>query len=67
MFCGIPHIYKDAKYHLESYHGKHVRNLIKTLFRGLLEDQVDVTQDIFLTEYTELDNKNDSFHWDKFK
>ena len=61
MLCVIPHILKYAKYHSCSYHKKQVNNVIKTLFHGLSEDEMDVTPDIFCTEYTELDKNNGSF------
>ena len=44
------HICKDVKYHSDSNHGKQVNKVIKTLFRGLYEEKMDVTQEIFLTE-----------------
>ena len=66
MLCVIPHILKDKKYHSYIDHRKKFKNVIKTLFRGLPEDGMVVTQDIFWTEYTEFDNKNSSFHADEF-
>ena len=61
MLCVIPHIRKDAKYHSDIDHRKQVNNVIKKLFSGASEEKIDVTQDIFWTEYTEFDNKVGSF------
>ena len=61
VLCVIPHIRRDAKYRSDSDHMKQLNNLIKTLFHGLSEDKMAVTQDIFWTEYTDFDNKNGSF------
>ena len=47
VLCVIPHILKYAKDHLDSDHGKQVNSVIKTLFCGLSEDEMAVTQDIF--------------------
>ena len=55
MLCVIPHIRKYAKYHLDSENRKQVKNLIKTLFHGLYEDRMDVTQDIFWTKNKDFD------------
>ena len=66
MLCVIPHIHKDAKYHSDSGNGKHVNNVIKTLFYGASEEEMSVTQEIFWTEYTVFDNKIGSFDADKF-
>ena len=45
---------------------KQVNNVIKTLFHGVPEDKIAVTQDIFWTEYTEFDNNIGSFDTDEF-
>ena len=66
MLCVIPHIGKYEKYHSNSDHSNHIKFFIKTLFHGLTEDERDITQEIFWTEYTEFDNKNDSFDGDEF-
>ena len=66
MLCVIPYIHKYAKYHSDSYHRKYVKNVIKTLSHGVREDEMNVAQDIFWTEYTELYNKKGSFHADEF-
>ena len=66
MLCVIPHIHKDAKYHSDSAHRKQVNNVIKKIFHGASEDEMSVTQDIFWTEYTDLDNKIGSFDSDYF-
>ena len=50
MICVIPHICKDANNHSDSDHSKHVKNVIKTLFRRLSGDKTAVTQDILCTE-----------------
>ena len=56
MLCVIPHIRKDAKYHSDRNHRKQVNNVIKTLFSGSSEEEMDVTLDVFWTEYTDFDN-----------
>ena len=66
MLCVIHHIRKYATDHSDSDHRKQVNNIIKTLFHGLSEDKMAVTQDIFWTEYTYFDNKNGSFYGDEF-
>ena len=66
MLCVIPNIGKDAKDNSYSDHRKKVNNVIKTLFHGLTEDEMAVTQAIFCTEYTEFDKKNGSFDADEF-
>ena len=66
MLCVITHIHKYAKDNSDSDNRKNVNNFIKTLFNGLPEDEIDVTQDIFCTEYTEFDNKIGSFDADEF-
>ena len=52
MLFVIPHIHKDAKDHSYNDHRKEVKNVIKTLFYGLSEDEMADTQDIFWTDYT---------------
>ena len=54
------------KYHSDIDHRKQVKNLIKTFFLGLTENEMAVTQDIFWTEYTDFDNNNGSFDGDEF-
>ena len=49
MLCVIPQICKSESYHSDSDNSKQVNNVIKTLFRGLPEEKMDVTQDIFWT------------------
>ena len=66
MLCVIPKIFKDKKYHSYSDHRKQVKKVIKTLFHELFENEMDVTQDIFWTGYTDLDNNNGSFDGDEF-
>ena len=66
MLCFIHHIRKDAKDHSDSDHRKQVNNAIKTLFHEVPEEEMNVTPDIFWTEYTEFDNKNVSFDADDF-
>ena len=66
MLCVILHICKDTKYHSYSDQRKQVNNEIKTLFHGLSLEEMAVTQDIFWTESTDFDNKNDSFDGDEF-
>ena len=66
MLCVIPHISKYAKYHLYSDHRKQVNNVIKKLFYGLSEYEMDFNQDLSCTEYTEFYNNNGSFDGDEF-
>ena len=66
MLCVILHILRDTKYHSDNDHSKQVNNVIKTLFHGLSENKMAVTQDIFWAEYTDFDNNNDSFDGDEF-
>ena len=66
MLCVIPHICKDAEHHSDSDHRKQVNNVIKNTFHGLSEDKMAVTQELFLTEYTDFYNKIGSFSGDKF-
>ena len=66
MICVITHIRKDAKYHLDINHRKQVKNVIKTLFSGSSEEEMNVTLDVFLTEYNDFDNKIGSFYADEF-
>ena len=65
MLCIITHIIKDAKYHSYSDNKKQVKNVIKTLFHRLSEEEIVVTQDIFLTGYTDFDRKNVLFDGDE--
>ena len=65
MLCVITHSSKDAKYHSDSDHRKQVNNVIKKLFSGASEEKIDVTQDIFWTEYTDFDKKIGSFDSDE--
>ena len=64
MLCVIPHICKYAKYHSDNDYRKQVNNVIKILFHGVPEDEMDVTLDIFWTEYTDFDKKIGSFDAD---
>ena len=66
MLCVIPHICRDAKDHSNIDQRKQVNNVIKTLFHGVPEDEISFTQNMFWTEYTDFDSKNDSFDWDAF-
>ena len=47
MQCVITHIHKYAKNRSYSDNSKQVNNLIKTIFHGVPEDEMDVNQDIF--------------------
>ena len=49
MLCVIPHIRKDAKDHSDRNHRKQVNNVIKTLFYGSSEEEINVNLDIFWT------------------
>ena len=66
MLCVITYICKDEKYHIDSDHRKKVNNVIKTLFHGLSEDEIDFNQYLFWNEYTESGNKNSYFDGDEF-
>ena len=66
MLCVIPQIRKDAKDHSDSDHRKQVNNFIKTLFSGASEEEINVTLDLFWTEYTAFDNKVGSYDADEF-
>ena len=66
MLCCFPQIHKDAKDNSDSDNRKQVSNIIKTLFYGLSEDKMAVTQDIFWNEYNEFNNKIGSFDLDEF-
>ena len=57
MLCVILHICKDAKYRSDRNHKKQVNNVIKTLFSGSSEEEMNVTLELFWTEYTALDDK----------
>ena len=47
MLCVIPHIRKDAKDHSDRNHRKQVKNVIKRLFSGSSEEEMNVTLDMF--------------------
>ena len=49
MLCVIPHIRKYAKDHSDRNHRKQVNNVIKTLFSGSSEEEMNVTLDVFWT------------------
>ena len=66
MIYVIPHIRKYTKDHSYSDHRKQVNNSIKTIFHGVSEYEMDVTQVTFWTDYTEFDNKIGSFDGDEF-
>ena len=57
MLCVIPHIRKDAKDHSERNHRKQVNNVIKRLFSRSSEEKMNVTLEVFCTEYTAFGNK----------
>ena len=64
--CVISHICIDAKDNSDRNHRKQVKNVIKRLFSGSSEDDMNVTLDMFWTEYTDFDNKIGSFDADEF-
>ena len=64
MLCVIPHIRKYAKDNSDRKHRKQVNNVIKRLFSGSSEEDMNVTLDMFWTEYTDFDNKIGSFDAD---
>ena len=64
MLYFIPDINKYTKYHTGSDNRKQVKNVIKTLFYKVPEDEMSVTKEIFWTEYTDFDNKIGSFDGD---
>ena len=43
MLCVIPNIRKDAKDDLDRDHRKQVNNVIRTLFYGVPEEEMDFT------------------------
>ena len=61
MICVIPHIRIDAKYHSDRNHRRQFNNVIKRLFSGSSEEEMNVTLDMFWTDYTDFDNKIGSF------
>ena len=66
MLCVIPHVCKCSKYHSDGDNSKQVKNVIKTLFHGLSEHNMAVTQNLFWTEYTDFDNMIVSSDEDEF-
>ena len=66
MSCVITHICKDEKYHLYSDHRKQANNIIKMLFHGLSQDEMNFNKGLFCSDYTHFDNKNGSFDGEKF-
>ena len=66
MLCVIPHICIDAKDHSDRNHRKQVNKVIKRLFSGSSEEEMNVTLDMFWTEYTDFDNKVGSYDADEF-
>ena len=56
MLCVIPHILIDAKDHSDRNNRKKVNNVIKILFSGSSKEEMNVTLDMFWTEYTEFEN-----------
>ena len=66
MLCVIPHICKYAKDDSDRNHRKQVNNVIKTLFYESFEEEMNVTFDVFWTEYTAFNNKFGSYDADEF-
>ena len=66
MLCVIPHFRKYAKYHSDSDHRKQVNNVIKTLFSGASEEEMNVTIGVFWTKYNAFDNKVGLYDADEF-
>ena len=66
MLCVILHIHKNSKDHSDRNHRKQVNNVIKTLFSGSSEKEMNVTLDVFWTEYTAFGNKVGSYYDDEF-
>ena len=64
MLCVITHICRDAKDHSDSDNRKQVNTVINTLFSEASEEEMDVTLDLFLTEYTAFNNMIGSFDAD---
>ena len=50
MLHGIPHNRKYARYHSDSNYRKHVNDVIKIMFHGLSEDEMDFKPYFFWTE-----------------
>ena len=61
MLCVILNICKDSRDHSDRNHRKQVNNVIKKLFSGSSEEEINVTLDVFWTEYTAFDNKVGSY------
>ena len=66
MLFVIPHIIKDTKYHSDKSHRKQVNNGINTLFSGSSEEEMNITLDVFWTEYTAFNNKVGSYDADEY-
>ena len=66
MLFVIPHICKYAKDHSDRNHRKKFNNVIKTLFSGSYEEEMNITLDVFWTEYNAFDNKVGSYDADEF-
>ena len=66
MIYVIPHI---LKYVIDKYNGNHrkqVNTVIKKLFNGLYEYELNFTLHLFLSEYTEFNINNGTFDADVF-
>ena len=66
MLCVITHI---REYSFRNSNGKHhfqVNNVIKTLYAGLTEKELNKTLDKFWSEYTKFNHKNDPFDSNEF-
>ena len=47
MLCFIPHIHKDDFENFDVNHMKQVKNVIKTLFRGISYKYINITLETF--------------------
>ena len=66
MICVIPHIREDAFKNSDGKHHIQVNNVIKTLYAGSTEKELNETIGTFCIEYTKLNHKNDPFYSNEF-
>ena len=66
MICVITRIREGVFKNLDEKHHIQVNIVIKNFYNGLYEKDLNKTIDTFWSEYTKLNNKNDSFDRNKF-
>ena len=66
MLCVIPDIIEDVFKNSNGKHHFQVNNVIKTLYAGLTEKELNKTLDKFWSEYTKFNHKNDPFDSNEF-